>query len=136
MIKVRTDREEGLSPEATDYAALWIDAKYLQDPPQAKPFTIVLGTDTLTYTHASMVPDSPPAPPPRQWSSPARAEYARAASTGQHPALWRFDNSIAPTSSSLSRERNVPKQGEVSAKVLRRGSHAMRVLADCPHKSR
>ncbi len=49
VVNVRTDREEGLSPEATDYAALWIEAKYVQDSPQARPFTIELATDKLTY---------------------------------------------------------------------------------------
>ena len=49
VVNVRTDREEGLSPEATDYAALWIEAKYVQDSPKAKPFTIMLSTDKLTY---------------------------------------------------------------------------------------
>jgi hypothetical protein len=49
VVNVRTDSEEGLSPEAMDYAALWIEAKYLQDSPKAKPFTIMLGTDKLTY---------------------------------------------------------------------------------------
>ncbi len=49
VFNVRTDREEGLSPEATDYAALWIEAKYVQDSPTARPFTIMLGTDKLTY---------------------------------------------------------------------------------------
>ena len=49
VVNVRTDREEGLSPEAMDYAALWIEAKYAQDSPKAKPFTIELATDKLTY---------------------------------------------------------------------------------------
>ena len=49
VVNVRTDREEGLSPEAMDYVALWIEAKYLQDSPKARPFTIELGTDKLTY---------------------------------------------------------------------------------------
>jgi hypothetical protein len=49
VVNVRTDREEGLSPEALDYAALWIEAKYVQDPPNARPFTIELATDMLTY---------------------------------------------------------------------------------------
>jgi hypothetical protein len=49
VVNVRTDREEGLSPEAMDYAALWIEAKYVQDSPKAKPFTIMLSTDKLTY---------------------------------------------------------------------------------------
>ena len=49
VVNVRTDSEEGLSPEALDYAALWIEAKYVDDPPNAKPFTIGLATDRLTY---------------------------------------------------------------------------------------
>jgi hypothetical protein len=49
VVNVRTDREEGLSPEAMDYVALWVEAKYVQDSPTARPFTIELGTDKLTY---------------------------------------------------------------------------------------
>ena len=49
VVNVRTDREEGLAPEATDYAALWIEAKYVQDSPNAKPFTIELAVDKRTY---------------------------------------------------------------------------------------
>jgi hypothetical protein len=49
VVKVRTDLDEGLSPEAMDYAALWVEAKYLKDSPTAKPFTIELATDKLTY---------------------------------------------------------------------------------------
>ena len=49
VVNVLTDREEGLGPEAMDYIALWIEAKYVRDSPKAKPFTIVLGVDKLTY---------------------------------------------------------------------------------------
>lgn len=49
VVNVRTDSDEGLGPEAKDYIALWIEAKYVQDSPNAKPFTIVLGVDKLTY---------------------------------------------------------------------------------------
>ena len=55
VVNVRTDREEGLSPEATDYAALWIEAKYVQDSPKARPFTIMLSTDKLTYIEGKEV---------------------------------------------------------------------------------
>jgi hypothetical protein len=55
VVTVRTDREEGLSPEALDYIALWIYAKYVQDPPEARPFTILLGTDMLTYIEGKRV---------------------------------------------------------------------------------
>jgi hypothetical protein len=55
VVNVRTDREEGLSPEAMDYIALWIYAKYVQDSPEARPFTIVLGTDMLTYIEGKKV---------------------------------------------------------------------------------
>ncbi|HEY4780846.1 MAG TPA: hypothetical protein VIH54_03445, partial [Chthoniobacterales bacterium] len=48
VVSVLTDREEGLSPEAMDYVALWIEAKYVQDSLKAKPFAIVLCTDMLT----------------------------------------------------------------------------------------
>ena len=55
VVNVRTDPEEGLSPEAMDYAALWIEAKYVQDAPAARPFTILLGTDMLTYIEGKQV---------------------------------------------------------------------------------
>ena len=55
VVKIRTDREEGLSPEATDYAALWIEAKYVQDALTERPFTILLGTDMLTYIEGKQV---------------------------------------------------------------------------------
>ena len=55
VVNVRTDREEGLSPEAMDYIALWIYAKYVQDAPAARPFTILLGTDMLTYIEGKQV---------------------------------------------------------------------------------
>jgi hypothetical protein len=55
VVNVLTDREEGLSPEAMDYVALWIEAKYVQDSPKAKPFTIVLGTDMLIYIEGKEV---------------------------------------------------------------------------------
>jgi hypothetical protein len=55
VVNVRTDQEEGLSPEAWDYVALWIEAKYVQDSPKAKPFTITLGTDKLTYLEGKEV---------------------------------------------------------------------------------
>ena len=55
VVNVRTDREEGLSPEAMDYIALWVEAKYVQDSPKERPFTIVLGTDKLTYIEGKEV---------------------------------------------------------------------------------
>jgi hypothetical protein len=38
-----------------DYVALWIEAKYVQDSPKAKPFTILLCTDKLTYIEGKEV---------------------------------------------------------------------------------
>lgn len=55
VVNVLTDRQEGLSPEAMDYVALWIEAKYLQDSPKANPFTILLCTDMLTYIEGKEV---------------------------------------------------------------------------------
>lgn len=55
VVNVRTDLEEGLSPEAWDYVALWVEAKYVQDPPTVKPFTITLWTDKLTYIEGKEV---------------------------------------------------------------------------------
>ncbi len=55
VVRVLTDREEGLSPEALDYVALWIEAKYVQDSPKAKPFTILLCTDMLTYIEGKQI---------------------------------------------------------------------------------
>jgi hypothetical protein len=55
VVKVRSDRDEGLSPEALDYAALWIEAKYVQDSAKAGSFTIMLGTDDLTYIEGKQI---------------------------------------------------------------------------------
>ena len=55
VVNVRTDQEEGLSPEAWDYVALWVEAKYVQNSTNAKPFTITLGTDKLTYLEGKEV---------------------------------------------------------------------------------
>jgi hypothetical protein len=55
IVKIRTDREEGLSPEALDYAALWIEAEYVHTSPEARPFTIELATDKLTYIEGKEV---------------------------------------------------------------------------------
>jgi hypothetical protein len=55
VVNVLTDREEGLSPEAWDYVALWIEAKYVQDSPKAKPFTILLCTDMLPYIEGKQI---------------------------------------------------------------------------------
>ena len=55
VVKVRSDREEGLSPEALDYAALWVEAKYVTDSPEARPFTIELATDKLIYIEGKEV---------------------------------------------------------------------------------
>jgi hypothetical protein len=55
VVNVRTDREEGPSPEEMDYAALWIEAKYVHASPTARPFTIELATDKLTYIEGKEV---------------------------------------------------------------------------------
>jgi hypothetical protein len=55
VVKVLSDREEGLSREVLDYVALWIDAKYVEDSPKAKTFTIMLGTDDLTYLEGKQI---------------------------------------------------------------------------------
>jgi hypothetical protein len=55
VVNVRTDQEEGLSPEAWDYVALWVEAKYVQESPNAKPFTITLWTNKLTYLEGKEV---------------------------------------------------------------------------------
>ncbi len=38
-----------------DYIAVWIEAKYVKDSPKAKPFTILLCTDMLTYIEGKEV---------------------------------------------------------------------------------
>jgi hypothetical protein len=38
-----------------DYAALWIEARYVQDSPSAKLFTVELATDKLTYIEGEEV---------------------------------------------------------------------------------
>ena len=55
VVNVRTGIEEGLSPETEDYIALWIEAKYVQNSPNAKPFTLMLGTDKLIYIEGKEV---------------------------------------------------------------------------------
>jgi hypothetical protein len=55
VVKIRTDRDEGLSPEALDYAALWIEAEYMRISTKARSFTIELATDKLTYIEGKEV---------------------------------------------------------------------------------
>ena len=52
---VRSDREEGLSPEAEEYVALWIDANGLTGSRAQQSFEILLGTDGQSYLDGTAV---------------------------------------------------------------------------------
>ena len=48
-IALRSDQEEGLSPEVDQYAARWMDARALQGPRSGEVITFLLGTDERVY---------------------------------------------------------------------------------------
>lgn len=47
--RVLSDREEGMSPEIEDYAALWFEADGLSGMREHQSFTVILGTDGNSY---------------------------------------------------------------------------------------
>lgn len=47
--EVRSDQQEGMSPEVEQYAALWIEAEGRSGMRAGQRFTIVLGTDGKSY---------------------------------------------------------------------------------------
>jgi hypothetical protein len=51
----RNDRQEGLSPEAEEYVALWIDANGLTGSRAQQSFEILLGTDGQSYLDGAAV---------------------------------------------------------------------------------
>jgi mannose-6-phosphate isomerase class I len=53
--RVLSDREEGMSPEIEDYAALWFDADGLSGMRERQSFTVVLGTDGNGYIEGQQV---------------------------------------------------------------------------------
>jgi len=53
--RVLSDREEGMSPEVRDYAALWIEAEGLSGTRERQTFTVVLGTDGNSYLEGQQV---------------------------------------------------------------------------------
>ena len=46
---LRSDHQEGLSPESEDYAALWIEARAIGSDPSPSHFTVMIGTDGKSY---------------------------------------------------------------------------------------
>ena len=52
---IRSDAQEGLSPESEEYAALWIEAQPIGSENSTAPFTIMLGTDGRSYMDGSEV---------------------------------------------------------------------------------
>ena len=46
---VRSDRQEGMSPEIEQYAAAWIEAEGQSGSFQQQSFTVLLGTDGNSY---------------------------------------------------------------------------------------
>jgi hypothetical protein len=56
---IRTDRQEGMSPEIQDYSALWFEVKGLEGSLSGQPFFIMLGTDGQTYLYGHKVTVSP-----------------------------------------------------------------------------
>jgi len=49
VLGVRSDIQEGLSPEIEDYAARWMEAKGLSGVRVGETFTVMLGTDGKGY---------------------------------------------------------------------------------------
>ena len=49
VMAVRTDREEGVSSEIEQYAALWLDARAEGGVQQGDTLTFMLGTDQRAY---------------------------------------------------------------------------------------
>ena len=46
---VRSDRQEGMSPEIEQYVAAWIEAEGQSGPYRHDRFTVLLGTDGKSY---------------------------------------------------------------------------------------
>jgi hypothetical protein len=49
VLEVRTDRQEGMSEEVEDYAALWLTARVLGGSQAGQTLTFVLGSDDRAY---------------------------------------------------------------------------------------
>ena len=49
VIAVKSDQEEGMSPETQDYAALWIEAEGRSGTSANEAFSVLLGTDGKSY---------------------------------------------------------------------------------------
>ncbi len=53
--RVRSDQEEGVSPEIEDYAAQWIEAEGQSGTLEHQNFTVLLGTDGNSYLDGAQV---------------------------------------------------------------------------------
>jgi hypothetical protein len=49
VVQVRSDRQEGLSPEIDAYVAFWVEAKEISGPDPAKQLFFALATDEHWY---------------------------------------------------------------------------------------
>jgi hypothetical protein len=58
-VQVRSDRQEGLSPEVEDYMAYWVEAKEISGPDPAKHLLFACGTDERWYLDGKSVEITP-----------------------------------------------------------------------------
>ncbi len=49
VLEIRSDEQEGMSPEVEDYAAAWIEAEGQSGAREHKHLTVLLGTDGKSY---------------------------------------------------------------------------------------
>lgn len=49
VLDIRSDRQEGLAPEAEEYAASWMQARSLENNSSSPTLTFMLGTDGRAY---------------------------------------------------------------------------------------
>ncbi len=53
--EVRSDQQEGMSPEIEEYAAAWIEAEGQSGAREHERFTVLLGTDGKSYLEGDEV---------------------------------------------------------------------------------
>ena len=58
--KIRTDRDEGLSPEAADYASLWIEARGISGTRGTETYTVMFSSDSKSYIDGKEITVSNP----------------------------------------------------------------------------
>ena len=55
VTSLRSDRQEGLSPETEDYAARWAESTGLSGARAGQQFTLLLATDGMIYLDGEQV---------------------------------------------------------------------------------